>query len=135
MRAIIFCGDGFNYGFWVNPLPIYVISIGKCVKEKFSVQKQNFLDEVEVRLTRLFSASRDGYKLPDEERHRLEGFMQAGIFIQLVTRAEMSQLMDSVHVTIFGKTMSVRKAENTASWPDTVIDYSAYEQPVFERNR
>jgi len=103
-------------------------------KEKTIMQKQKFLDEVEARLTRLFSASRDGYRLADVQRHRLEGFIQAGIFIQLTTREEMSQLMNSVHIDIFGKTMSQRMAESTGSWPETVIDYSAYEQPVFERN-
>ena len=39
------------------------------------MDKERYLAEIEIRLRRYFSASRDGYKPPAEDRHRLEGFV------------------------------------------------------------
>ena len=45
------------------------------------MNKDEFLHEVEKRLSKMFTASKEGYKAAPVERHRLEGFMQAGGFI------------------------------------------------------
>jgi len=95
--------------------------------------RENYLSEVEKRLKRIFIAAREGYKVSPVERHRLEGFMSAGVFMGHVTNAELAELMDKVHVNIFGKTIGQRKAELPGSWQEEVIDYSQYDQPTFER--
>ncbi len=94
---------------------------------------EDFLNEVEKRLSRHFSASKSGYKIPAIERHRLEGFIQAGVFMGLTTNVEMKGLMDSIHMSIFGKTIEEHKALKSINMPEWEIDYSQYEQPTFER--
>jgi hypothetical protein len=89
--------------------------------------------EVNNRLTKLFRASKEGYKIPDIDRHRLEGFMQAGIFMKIVTPAEMSALMEDVHYSIFGKTIRERKSEKPTNWSDIEIDYAKFDQPTYLR--
>ena len=42
------------------------------------MDKSKYISEVKNRLTRMFNASKEGYIIPDIDRHRLEGFMQPG---------------------------------------------------------
>jgi len=95
--------------------------------------KEDFIIEVGKRLNRIFSASKEGYKSASEERHRLEGFMNAGIFIGLSSNAELAELMNDNHVQVFGKTIQQRKTELASNWREEVIDYGQYEQPTYER--
>ena len=97
------------------------------------MNRENYISEVEKRLNRIFIASKEGYKVPHVERHRLEGFMSAGVFMGHVTNAELAKLMDKIHVNIFGKTIQQRKAELPGSWQEEGINYSHYDQPTFER--
>ena len=65
-------------------------------------------------------------------QHRLNR-LHAGVFMGLVTNAELAQCMDEIHVRIFGKTIQQRKTELASNWHDETIDYGQYEQPTFER--
>ena len=99
------------------------------------MNKSTFLREVETRLSRLFSASRAGQKIAPVDRHRLEGFMQAGVFLGLVNRSELSGLMENTHLRIFGQTIAERRATDAMSWSDERIDYSGYDSPSYTRSR
>ncbi len=77
--------------------------------------------------------SKEGYKISPVERHRLEGFMNAGVFMKLVTNTELSNFMDEIHINIFGKSIQQRKTELPNSWQEDGIDYSQYESPAFGR--
>ena len=97
--------------------------------------KEDYLHEVENRLVRMFRASRDGHKAAAEERHRLEGFMQAGAFLGLAASDELKSLMNQVHVDVFGKTIRERQSEQSTPQVPENIDYSKYEQPAYERGQ
>jgi|TARA_A100001518_G_C1225174_1_gene72748 hypothetical protein len=92
-----------------------------------------YLSEIEQRLRKHFSASRDGYKLPDQDRHRLEGFMQGAIFMGFATSQQLADLMERVHFSVFGKTIAERREESVSLWPQATIDYNHYDQPAYER--
>ena len=94
---------------------------------------EKFMQEVERRLHNLFRASKDGYRIPDIERHRLTGFIHAGVFMGIATNKEMHNLMESVHFSVFAKTIKERKETQQISWEDHDIDYGQFEQPTFER--
>jgi len=97
------------------------------------MNRENYLTEVEKRINGIFSASKEGYKTPPVERHRLEGFMNAGVFMGIVDNSELSSLMDKIHMRVFGKTIQQRKEELSGSLKDEVIDYSFYELPTYIR--
>jgi hypothetical protein len=97
------------------------------------MDKNDYLAEVSRRLTQLFKASKEGYKIPDIDRHRLEGFMQAGIFMKVATPAEMSKLLEDVHYLVFEKTIPERKSEKSTNWSDIEIDYDKFDSPTFLR--
>ncbi len=97
------------------------------------MDKHDFLSEVREQLTKKYRASKEGYKIPDIDRHRLEGFIHAGIYMEIVTSAEMSELLEEIHYSIFGKTIQERKAEKFANWSDMEIDYDLFDAPTFLR--
>ena len=97
------------------------------------MNKERFITEVTNRLTKLFRASKEGYKVSEAERHRLEGFIHAGIFMQVVTSNEMSLLLGNLHYSILGNTIQGRKSEKTASWSDFDINYDNFDSPTFLR--
>ena len=97
------------------------------------MNREHYLSEVEKRLNRLFLASKEGYKLSQVDKHRLEGFMNAGVVMGFASNAELSVLMDEAHIKVFGKTIQQRKEDLPAHFNDEIIDYSGYDQPTFER--
>lgn len=97
--------------------------------------RQLYLAEVDKQLRLMFSASKDGYKVTEATRHRLEGFMQAGIFLGLATKDELSMRMDTIHQSIFGKSIRQRHAEQTATWTDSTTDYAQFELPSYIRKQ
>ena len=98
------------------------------------MNKSDYIAEIKNRLKQMFAASKEGYKSTPAERHRLEGFMQAGIFLGLAKNSELGRVMDEIHVSVFGKTLQQRKDEATPDW-DEDIDYSQYDKPAYERKR
>ena len=96
---------------------------------------ETFLLEVEKRLQRMFSAAKEGYKPSPVERHRLEGFMQAGVFIGLTDNLALSSLMSEVHLRVFGKTLEERQQDASLVWQEHAEDYSQYEIPAFIRQQ
>jgi len=97
------------------------------------MDKNDYLIEINKRLTKLFKASKEGYRILDIDRYHLEGFMQAGIFMKIATPAEMSALMEDVHYSIFGKTIRERRSEKSTTWSDIEIDYDKFDSPTYLR--
>ena len=97
------------------------------------MNKSDYLTEVSDRLNKMFRASIEGYKIAAIDRHRLEGFMQAGIFMKVTTLGEMTNLMEQTHYTVFGKTIEERRSDKTISWPDIEIDYDKFDSPTYLR--
>lgn len=97
------------------------------------MDKKDYLAEVSDRLNKMFRASKEGYKIPDIDRHRLEGFIHAGIFMKITTLGEMTNLMEQAHHTVYGKTIEERRSDKSISWPDIEIDYDKYDSPTFLR--
>ncbi|MBY6190040.1 hypothetical protein KUV22_06360 [Microbulbifer agarilyticus] len=99
------------------------------------MQQEKFTQEVARRLRQLFANSKLGMQIPVVERHRLEGFMQAGIYLGLNSKAELANLMEEIHIEVFGKTIAEHKAEAPHAWVFEEIDYSPYETPAYVRNQ
>ena len=97
------------------------------------MNKEHYLAEVERRLLTYFSASREGYKAPPEDRHRLEGFMQGAVYMGFATNRGMGELMERAHLTVFGKTIEQRRGKHAPLWQDSVINYDRYDQPAYAR--
>ncbi|AQQ66522.1 hypothetical protein Mag101_01815 [Microbulbifer agarilyticus] len=101
-------------------------------QERFT---EKFAEEVARRLRQLFANSKLGMQIPVVERHRLEGFMQAGIYLGINSKTELAQLMEEIHIEVFGKTIAEHKAEAPNAWVFEEIDYRQFDTPAYERNQ
>ncbi|HEY5718494.1 MAG TPA: hypothetical protein VIS52_08360 [Motiliproteus sp.] len=99
--------------------------------------RDSFTEEVRQRLLRIFNTTKQGLKVADIDKHHCEGFIQAGVFMGLVSNAEMSTLMEETHRLVFGKTIAERQADlsSRSLWQPHTVDYSQYETPAIERRR
>ncbi|CAA0082991.1 hypothetical protein [Zhongshania aliphaticivorans] len=98
------------------------------------MDKAKFISVVEKRLTLIFKSAKSGHKPSSTEKHRLEGFIQAGVFMGLVSQSEMVELMEQTHLLVFNKTIAERKADKLSTWQSGELDYSQFDSPTFERS-
>ena len=96
------------------------------------MHKDQFLEEVAFRLRNYFKASKEGHK-SDVERHRIEGFMEAGVFFNSCTYQEINRVMENTHLDVWGKSIKERKIEASKSYPSETTDYAIYETPAIDR--
>ena len=92
-----------------------------------------FTDELVRRIERMCRASKEGYKASALERHRLEGFIEAGVFLGLTTNKDAQGLLETTYEQVFGRPMSERGQPSSSSFDVTVPDYSQYDTPSFVR--
>ncbi len=97
------------------------------------MNRRGFIEELEKRFTELFQASKKGNVPSAQQRHKLEGFVEAGVYLNLVRHAEVEELIERVHLLVFRMTRKEHKEKNAASWSQSKIDYSSYDAPTFER--
>jgi uncharacterized protein YgfB (UPF0149 family) len=99
------------------------------------MNKEDFKGECKRQLTQYFELLRKN-TLDDELKYRVQGFINAGEFLALISRAEAITLMNETHLAVFGMTheqRKIRKAEIKAVRNDqetTIFDIPAVERLV-----
>lgn len=73
--------------------------------------KEKFLNALREQLRDAFSAAKSGLKVSAEDKYRCEGFMQAGVELELVTDEEVAELIHSVHVSVYGQSIAERRSQ------------------------
>ena len=64
------------------------------------IHKDKFINEVKRRIKIIFNASKEGCRVSSMEKHRVEGFMQAGVFLGIVSNEELYGVMQKEHISI-----------------------------------
>lgn len=93
------------------------------------MDRESYLEEIKKRFTKLFIASKGGRKISDTERHRLQGFMQAGVFLQIASNSELNSLMQEVYFAVNGQTIAEKRNELPKIWTNDGMDFSKYDVP------
>jgi hypothetical protein len=99
------------------------------------LNKESFKRECKRQLKDYFQLLHKN-KLDTELKQRVQGFINAGEFLDVITRAEAIQLMDDAHLSVFGVTTEqrkVRKAEIKAvrsGHEDSIFDMPAIDRLV-----
>ena len=73
--------------------------------------------------------------------HKIEGFIEAGLLIEVANRNEMQHVIDNCHINAFSETRSERKnrlASGTETLggtddQDVTPDYDSYDSPAIDR--
>lgn len=76
-----------------------------------TTMKEKFLKNLEAQLIETMSAARTGTKISDTDKYRCEGFMQAGVELDLVTDEEIQALIKVVHLRVYGETIVARRGK------------------------
>lgn len=97
------------------------------------LNKEKFVEEVKCRLQNIFNSSKEGYRISSVEKNRVEGFMQAGVFLGITSNEELYSIMEQVHLSIFDMSIQDKKKIDEIKWNDDQIDYAGYEIPSFLR--
>lgn len=95
--------------------------------------RQQFIEEAKQRLLTMFNNSKQRIKASDAERFRLQGFMQAGVFLGLSSNNELQQLMEEMHKQVFSMSIRERRLQQEAGRISNTVDYSFYDAPAFNR--
>lgn len=77
--------------------------------------KEKFLHSLREQLREAFMATKSGLKLSAEDKYRCEGFMQAGIELDIVTDEEVAKLINSVHISVYGQSIAERRSQQQGS--------------------
>lgn len=99
------------------------------------MNKNKFILEIESRLKKIFTESRDGFKVSLSEKHRNEGFLQAGVFMSFISNEELYEKMNTIHIDVFGVSIEEKRKADELKWKEGAIDYSTYDIPVFIRDK
>ena len=73
--------------------------------------KKNFIENLEAQLYETMNVAKAGAKISDADKYRCEGFMQAGVELELVTDEEVQALIKATHESVFGESIIARRGK------------------------
>ena len=98
------------------------------------LKKELYLESMRKRVRRLYVY---GESHPDEKdliAHKLDGFLEAGLLLQIFSKDQLQKVIDDEHVTIFGMSREERVKKRQEEGTSTESpDWSAYDAPATER--
>ncbi len=97
-------------------------------------QQDLFLVQLEKQFHEIFQTSKAA-KDNSAQRLRTQGFIHAGELLQICSRQQVQQLMEKVHLEVFGVSISERKPSEAAKRQQALKhgDYDYFEEPAFVR--
>jgi hypothetical protein len=97
------------------------------------LEKESFKQECTRQLIAYFQLLHKN-NLDTELKQRVQGFINAGEFLNVITRADAIQLMDDAHLSVFGVTNEQRKERKAeikavrSGHEDSIFDIPAIER-------
>ncbi|WP_146047829.1 hypothetical protein [Zhongshania marina] len=95
--------------------------------------KMEFTEELQRQITRICRASKEGYKTSAVDRHRLEGFIHAGVFLGLTTNAAAKNLLESTYLAITGETLNQASTKPNETMSVDLPNYERFDTPTYLR--
>ena len=69
------------------------------------------MKQLQEMLHETMSAARAGATIADADKYRCEGFMQAGVELELVTDEDIQDLIKGVHLSVYGESIVARRGK------------------------
>jgi len=97
------------------------------------MDKKNYTDKLNLLFIQYFESVAS--RKPDEAlKHRIQGFIQAGEVLLVISREQSTQTMEAAHLHVFGESINERKSKKAAFKEALKArDDSYFEIPAFER--
>lgn len=98
------------------------------------MNKQDFIANCHQQLVLVFEKAK-AHQKDDKQKHRTEGFIQAGKMLGMISHEEAKEFMERAHFDVFGESIETRKSRK-ASLKDAVArgDDEFINIPAYERN-
>lgn len=107
--------------------------------------KADFLRELKALTKELYKIGDSSSKNPEWKglSSKLTGFIDAGLILQVATRSEIQDAIDSIHLEIFSETREARRERKAKSMPDVADAFTNqdgtsqwrdFDSPAYERN-
>ena len=97
------------------------------------MDKQDFIANCHQQLVVIFEKAK-AHQKDDKQKHRTEGFIQAGKTLGLISNDDAMKLMEKAHFQVFDESIETRKSrkaslkEAVARGDDDFINIPAYER-------
>jgi len=95
-------------------------------------QRELFLASAKQQLIELYTAQKERGKQGPSLKHHAEGFMHAGIVLELATNEELTELIGNIYYDTFGMTPVERKLQQEKGEVEEK-DWSYYDLPLSQR--
>ncbi|MDA9839518.1 hypothetical protein N9B97_01870 [Porticoccaceae bacterium] len=96
-------------------------------------QKIAYLEQLRDLLSTLYGVKDERSNEYRAHKHRLDGFIHAGLHIKLATHKELQEVVESEHIQAFGMTRKQRRLDlRRTNWASGK-DWSQYDKPAYER--
>ena len=114
----------------------------KQIKSKH-LAKADFIRELKSLTTQLYAIGDSSSKDPRWAvlSSKLDGFIEAGLLLQVANRTELQRHIDEIHFQVFGETRDERRErkKSVSQSPDSEDpanqpDWSELDSPAYERN-
>jgi hypothetical protein len=89
-------------------------------------QKELFLDSTTRELTRFYNNEKQCGQKDMSVKYRIEGFMCAGVVLELSSNEELTKLMEGIYFEVFGVTPAERKLQKTLG-DKNEVDWTHYD--------
>ena len=105
--------------------------------------KADFIRELKTLTAELYAIGDSSTKDPKwaELASKLDGFIEAGLLLQVANRTEIQRTIDEIHFQVFNETREARRErkESLSQSPDSEDpasqpDWSELDSPAYERN-
>ena len=96
--------------------------------------KKAFIGSVTEQLEQYYMNIKQYDKDDEEQKHKIEGFMYAGVVLEITNNKELTELMLRIYFDVFGMTPSERKLIKEKG-EVSEIDWSYYDMPTARRKK
>ena len=98
------------------------------------LKKELYLESMRKRVRHLYVYGESHPAEKDLIAHKLDGFLEAALLLQILSKDQLQQVIDEEHVAIFGMSREerARKRQEEGTSPE-LADWSAYESPATDR--
>lgn len=99
---------------------------------KSEEMRKRFIVSTKSQLIQFYSSLKEYEKEDTAQKYKIEGFMHAGVVLELTENQELTKLMEQVYFDIFGMTPTERKLIKEKG-ETKVVDWSFYDTPPTQR--
>jgi hypothetical protein len=99
------------------------------------MDKENYSSKLTTLFAQYFESV--STRKPDEQlKNRIQGFIQAGEVLSVISRDQSTQIMEDAHFNVFGESITERKSKKEAFKKALKVrDDSYFEIPAYERQK